>query len=192
MIRALTCVRSALLVAVVSLVAVGCESPTYDELPSSMKQVSVTSIVGPGAPLPSSGTWSWMPGSGVSLHNPAVDAGLVESVLRDAIEIELRQRGWALGSPGDSDMMLGYVAALASEMSDADLIRRFGLSPGLSSAGVRYGKGSLVIVLTKPGSSTPLWRGVAQALADLELSDEVREQRLRASVNVLLSSMPMR
>lgn len=183
---------SFLLVATVSTLAFGCGGRSHDDLPKDMRRVSVTSAVGPGAPLASSGTWSWMPGSGVSLNNPAADANFVESILRDAIETELRERGWIRGSQGSADMMLGFVAALSEEMSDVELIRRFGLTPGLPSAGMRYGKGSLVIILSKPGSSTPLWRGVAQILADLELSNEVREQRIRVAVNVLLSSMPMR
>jgi len=192
MIRSFTCVRSALLVALTSFVAVGCESPTFNELPSHMRQVSVTAIDGPGSPLPSSGTWSWMSGSGVSLHNPAVDSGFVEAVIRDAIEVELAERGWTRGSSSGSDMFVGYVAALSEEMSDSDLIRRFGLSPGLSSAGIRHGKGSLVLLVSTPGNSAPAWRGVAQALADLELSNEVREQRVRGAVNVLVSNIPMR
>jgi len=184
--------QSTLLVAATTFVTVGCESPTFNDLPAHMRQISVTAIDGPGSPLPSSGTWSWMPGSGVSLHNPDVDSGFVEAVIRDAIEAELEKRGWNRGSSGSSDMFVGYVAALSEEMSDVDLVRRFGLSPGLSSAGVRHGKGSLVILVSRPGNSALAWRGVAQALADLELSDETREQRVRGAVNVLVSSIPMR
>lgn len=189
--RAMTCARPALVLALAVSVAVGCGGRTYDDLPRDMKQVMVTSTPGPGSPLPSSGTWSWMPGSGVSLSNPGLDGRFAESVIRDAIEVELAKRGWNRGGSG-SDVMVGYVAALSEEMSDVDLIRRFGLSPGMPSAGAPYGKGSLVVVLSKPGATAPVWRGAAQILADFELSDEVREQRIRNGVNVLMSSIPMR
>jgi hypothetical protein len=126
------------------------------------------------------------------LNDPAVNKGRVELMIRNAIEDSMRDRGWMRGGSTSSDVQLGYVAALSTDMDDAAIVRQFGVSPGLPSAGTPYGKGTLIIILRKPGLSPAVWRGAAQILADLELPDDVREARIRNVVRLLLSNVPMR
>ena len=100
-----------------------------------------------------------MAGSGVSFNNPEMDGRFAESVIRDAIEVELRNRGWTRGSQGGSDVMVGYVAALVDELSDADLIRRFGsINHAFGySRGAGRGAASFGIDSARPGYRRPAW-----------------------------------
>ncbi len=174
------------------LATVGCGATSYDDLSTQLKQVSVAGVNGPGSPIPSQGTFAWMRGSGVIDSGKLPDARAVESLLRRAVEDAMRARGWTPSGSSRSDVQLGFVAALDADMSDVDIMRRFGVNPGMTGLNSTHGKGSLAMVIFKSDTTALVWRGAAQILAEPDLPFDVRRARITNTVNQLVSNVPIR
>lgn len=171
---------------------VGCSSATsIEDLPPELQAASVVSTRGPGAPLASSGRWSFLPGSRIVADPQNRDAPWVEQQVRNALIDSLSGKNWTLDGIGGSEMQLGYMIAVDDEMDDAALAATFGLSPGLAADSGRYSKGTLVVELRRPGVPMPLWRGSIQILADPTLSRDLRIQRIQNGVASIVSRMPI-
>jgi hypothetical protein len=166
----------------------GCSSS--GELPPDMAQLSVASIRGAGV-IPENGSFAWHPGSRVLIGDESLDADrirlLVEQVLREA----LVERGFRpAASAASCDLLVGYVVAI-EESDHASVSEAFGMDPGLlpAASGQTYDRGTIVVQLTRPGSPAPLWRGTAQAHADVTMDEDLRRQRIERAVDRMLGDL---
>lgn len=90
-------------------------------------------------------------------------------------------------------LQVGYVVALEKELTESSVSTMFGLDPGLPATAeeaAKYDRGTLIVSIAHTGSRVPLWKGSIQVFADLDLPDDVRKQRTRRAVELLLARVP--
>jgi hypothetical protein len=168
-----------------------CVAKNIDDLSLELRTASVVSMRGPGAPLAPTGRWAWMAGSRMLIESEALDPIWVENEVKSALISAMEDKGWSLAGSGGVAVELGYMVASDRELDDAELASTYGLSPGLSGANTRYGKGTLVVELRRPGTRMALWRGSVQIIADPTLPKDVRRQRILNGVYSVLRSVPI-
>ena len=138
-----------------------------------------------------SGRWAFLPDSRIVAKPGSTEAAWVEQQVKDALIAGMSEHGWALSGSTGAQVQLGYLIAVEDELDDAAIAATFGLSPGLPTDNSRYGKGTLIVELRRPGAPMALWRGSIQILADPSLSKDLRTQRIRNGVASVLRSMPV-
>ena len=177
-----------------TLLLVGCVTEKADELtPSHPLSRSAVVSVGGTTPVPSPASYSWVRSSAVLIDDPRLDAVRLRALVRGALQEGLAAYGLAPGSRGTAMLQAGYVVALEKELDDSTVSSMFGLDAGLTATpeeAAKYDKGTLIVNIAHTGARTPLWQGSVQAFADLDLPEEVRRQRVRRAVELLLSRIP--
>ncbi|MEE8468083.1 MAG: hypothetical protein V3T22_06485 [Planctomycetota bacterium] len=177
-----------------ALLLVACVTETTDDLiPSRPLSRSAVVSVGGTTPVPTPADYSWVRSSSVLIDDPRLDPVRLRALVRGALQECLATHGLTPGSRGTAMLEVGYVVALERELDESTVSSMFGLDAGLSATAeeaARYGKGTLIVNISSTGARTPLWRGSVQAFADLDLPDEVRRQRVRRAVELLLARVP--
>lgn len=138
--------------------------------------------------------FAWHP----SLARVAAEVGVndvkVVDLMRASMTKVMEAKGYHLVSIDDSpDLLLGFGIALESEMSDAEILDKAGLVPGLSTIGVdadKHEKGSVFVALFHPRMAEPAWRVLAQGFTDSEQSRDERQQRVDELVSLMLGAVP--
>jgi len=138
--------------------------------------------------------FAWHP----SLARVAAEEGVnddnVVDLMRASMTKAMEAKGYRLVSIDDSpDLLLGFGIALESEMSDAQILDKAGLVPGLSTIGVdadKHEKGSVLLALFNPRMAAPAWRVLAQGFTDSEQSRDERQQRVDELVSLMLGAVP--
>jgi hypothetical protein len=127
------------------------------------------------------------------------DARLADSDLQSVIEETIRSQLTSLGfrfndNVSEADLLLAYTAATERNLSDEELLRRFGLAPGYPAPeedAIAYERGALVLYLVDPSNGLLVWRCAAQTLVDFEAQPEVRRQRIKAGIASMLDTLPV-
>ena len=144
-----------------------------------------------------------IPGSNFAWHEQGrelvQDDRMPESGLQSAIEETIRTQLTSLGfrfndNADEADLLMAYTAATESNLSDEELLRRFGLVPGYlapEDGAMSYERGALVLYLIDPSNGLLVWRCAAQTLIDFEAQPEVRRQRIEAGVASMLDTLPI-
>ncbi len=138
--------------------------------------------------------FAWHP----SLARVAAEEGVnddnVVGLMRASMTKAMEAKGYRLVSIDDSpDLLVGFGIALESEMSDAEILDKAGLVPGLSTVGVdadKHEKGSVLVALFHPRMAEPAWRVLAQGFTDSEQSRDERQQRVDELVSLMLGGVP--
>ena len=173
-----------------SIVAGGCHT-TGDVMPEELARTAVVSVQAPGASLPRGGSFHFAPGSGL-IWAQAGEGRALDREIRRQIGAALASRGFVQTLGGPSDLQVAFIGGLESDLGTADL-RSLGFSndwvPPGEEAG-RFEKGSLVILVGDGRSGRLLWRASAQGLGALELSLDLRVERLASVVPRMLERMP--
>jgi len=170
------------------LLSAGCASPRSEPRP-----LAVVSVREPSLRLPTGGSYSWAPFSGVLNADHRLDNRFAEEVFRAAVAAALARSGFVEASASeDGDVIVAYWGALENTLDDDALAERFGISPGLASLAPegRYEKGTLGIDLIDHGSHRTIWRGVLQGYVDYEVDDKTRRQRTEAAVERIFRAFP--
>jgi hypothetical protein len=168
----------------------GCSSgpQSYEDLPPELRASTVVVAHDASASVPDAATYAWMPGSGVA-DDPRYDIGKLDTVIRTSLEDSLRRRGLYRVAAERADYLVGYVVAVEGSLDDGALARKLGSTSGAAHS---YEKGALVVDVFEQQRRRSIWRGSITILADPDLSDEVRAQRVRYGVEHLLSRFRQR
>ena len=123
-------------------------------------------------------TYTWHKATTQYYDNPKIADPALQGMLMKAIantlfekDYEFRKNSW------ESDMYIGYVAALESSLSSEEITEIYGINPGLpemSSNLSKYEKGTLIIHIFDTKLGTLLWRGALQAEVKLENDPDAR------------------
>lgn len=127
------------------------------------------------------------------------DSRLADAELQPVIEETLRTQLLQLGlrfeqTPSRAELLLAYTAATESNLSDQELLRRFGLVPGYTApenTATSYERGSLVLYLVDPSKGVVVWRCAAQTLVDFDAQPAARRQRIEAGIASMLETLPV-
>ena len=94
-------------------------------------------------------------------------------------------------NPQAASILVGYVIALESSLSDQDINNLYGLNPGFVNKekeknNYKYEKGTIVIDIIEARTNRMVWRGAMQGMAEFGITDEERKTRLKNAVDKLL------
>jgi hypothetical protein len=160
---------------------------SYGSLPDELRTATVVSTLEPGAVIPASATFSWMPGSFVRL-GPRFDAAEVEAEILRILGEAMQRRGLYLVPGNRGELWVGYAIADESGVDGADLDQLYGLD-GHRGENLNHPRGALVVDLLDRATKRPLWRGSVSILTQPDLPVELRRQRIEQGIEGLLDRL---
>ena len=138
--------------------------------------------------------FSWHKNASQFYDSPKIDDPSLKNMLQESIKNVLSKKGYIfIDNEPQSNFLVGYIAALESSLSSADIAAIYGINPGLpelSSDLDKYEKGTLIIHVFDARTKTLLWRGALQAEVQLKNKPDARKQRIDNVVSTLLHSFP--
>ena len=138
--------------------------------------------------------FSWHKNATQFYDNPKIDDPSLKSMLQESIKNTLSKKGYIFtDNVSQSELLVGYIAALESSLSSADIAAIYGINPGLpelSNDLDKFEKGTLIIHVFDTQTASLLWRGALQAEVQLDNNPEARKQRVNNVVSTLLQSFP--
>ncbi|MCU7852667.1 MAG: DUF4136 domain-containing protein [Candidatus Thiodiazotropha sp. (ex Monitilora ramsayi)] len=155
---------------------------------------SSVSVASPELRLSADTTFSWLE-NGQEIHS---DDRLNNTNIKGMIETSIRSTLVSLGfafnaSKDESGYQVAYTAALEKDLTDQDILSRFGLLPGyptIDSSQSRFERGSLIIYLVDGSQRTVVWRCATQAAVDFHANQESRQKRIARIIHDMLESLP--
>ena len=140
-------------------------------------------------------TYTWHKATTQYYDSPKIGDPALQGMLMKAIANTLFEKGYEFRKNSwESDMYIGYVAALESSLNSEDISKIYGINPGLpemSSDLNKYEKGTLIIHVFDTRFEQLLWRGALQAEVKLENDPDARWKRVQNAINVLLRDFPI-
>jgi uncharacterized protein DUF4136 len=182
--------RPAVTVAVAVLVAAGCG------------RYHVRTDWQPGTDFTRLGTYAWRSRDDAMPRDPRVDNDLFETRVRDAVDDELRAKGYRLVD-GPADFEVAWDAWIQPR-SDVTAFPSWGFGfggfhggPGFWGLGVgsdiyvdQYDEGTLILDVLDPATGRLLWRGSAESRLRENGTPEERTRRVRDAVHAILERFP--
>jgi len=111
---------------------------------------------------------------------------MIYRIYTDAIISDLKENGFTnTSTPKQAAFHVGFGIALANDLSDEKIIKKFGITPGLSEQ-KNSKKGSFLIYIEDVKTGARVWRGIAQGFAHKELSQEQRKKRATVVVSSVM------
>jgi hypothetical protein len=167
----------------------GCISGSRNNETQPLQSAVVTSYYA-RMDIPSNATYSV---GGISIGGTAssdLNMQDLNQVIHETIMDVMTEKGFTLLTAGRSFLTVEYFMAMEGELSEAELNKRFLISAGIpsGSASRKYPKGTLFLDIVHSESERLIWRGTAQAFADVNASEKKREERSYAILRQLLSS----
>ena len=152
---------------------------------------SVISISNPDIRVLSSKDFTWSPRAIYVYDDKRFgDFPLRETFEEDIKEVLTKNGFKYVDSVDQSGLIVGYVLALESSLSDMDINNLYGMNPGFipdKADTDKYEKGTIIIDIIESRTNRMIWRGALQGMANFEVSGEERKKRIKTVVNRLLS-----
>jgi len=139
-------------------------------------------------------SYSWHKNATQYYSNPKIGDPSLQGMLQKAISNNLSAKGYEFNKNSwESDLFVGYVAALESSLSSKEIAEIYGINPGLpelSSDLNKYEKGTLIIHVFDTKIGKLLWRGALQAEVQIERESNERWERVQNVINLLMRDFP--
>ncbi len=165
------------------------DDPSKEELLNRAAVTTVSSMVGfVGS------SYSWHKSATQYYSNPKIGDPALQGMLQKAISNNLSAKGYEFNKNSwESDLFVGYVAALESSLSSKEIAEIYGVNPGLpelSNDLNKHEKGTLIIHVFDTKLGKLLWRGALQAEVQIEREPNERWERVQNAINVLMHDFP--
>ncbi len=173
-----------------------CSKSETTAVEAASKDVQRTTIVSDATPkqsIPISKSYTFVDQVNVVVADPRLDQQQVQEEIRNAIAAVMQEKGYTYEPElAQADLVMGFVLALESGVSDEQLIAKFGLSPGLVSISHdgRYEKATLVLGAMATDTETIFWKSMLQGFADFERTQQESERRVDGLVAQMLAELP--
>jgi hypothetical protein len=139
-------------------------------------------------------SYSWHKNATQYYSNPKIADSSLQGMIQKAISNNLSAKGYEFNKNSwESDLFVGYVAALESSLSSKEIAEIYGINPGLpelSSDLNKYEKGTLIIHIFDTKIGKLLWRGALQAEVQIEREPNERWERVQNVISVLMRDFP--
>lgn len=136
----------------------------------------------------------WKPGGLHVVPDDKFNVNDMTLAIESAIKEILLEKGYRFDDTATNPhLQVSYLAALEEEVSDEEIIRRFGIMPGFnrqSPDASRFQKGTIVIDIMDVEMGKSVWRGAVQGFAALERSQDEREKRVKSIFEELMLQFP--
>ena len=159
---------------------------------SQVNKYAVISVSNPDIKVLSSKVFSWKERSRYVYDDERLGEFPLENRFQNDIKNKLTSNGFTFTeSTQNASILVGYVLALESSLSDMDVNNLYGLNPGFMDKEKekdknKYEKGTIVIDIIEARTNRMIWRGAIQGMAEFGIPDNEREERLRNVANTLL------
>ncbi len=159
-------------------------------------RLPMTSTHDPNADFTALHSFAWMPGPQRDVGDPRVDQERLDALTRQAVEEELRAKGFEEDVSGAPDFLIAYDIGVKDKSSTVRVGASGGYRQGWSWIGrsapvdASYERGTLRLRVLDPKNEHVLWRGSVDAVVDFKASDEKRGKRVRRAVAQLLGTFP--
>jgi hypothetical protein len=151
-------------------------------------------------------SWTWSQSVGEvkmlvsAMDDPVAMKKRFEPVIVDSVNTQLTSRGYAKAAGGDADIRVTYYVLLSVGESSQTMGQflpgtvAWGLPPFTpqTSALTVMEQGSVVIDLASIKLDEVIWRGVASAEVNRQMTEEKRDARVRDAIKSLISKLPKR
>ena len=155
------------------------------EIPSS-----IVSVSNPEIKVLSSKTFTWSPKSIYVYEDERFKGFPIKQTFQKDIYKKLTKSGFTYAdSLDEAGIVVGYVLALESALSDMDINNLYEMNPGFigdKSDTDKYEKGTIVIDIIEARTNRMIWRGALQGMANFDVSDKERKERIKIVVDRLL------
>jgi hypothetical protein len=162
-----------------------------------MKDIKVRIEPAANVRIPAEGTFSWWIRPGALSGSFKVDSGALDLRIRDTVEREMANRGFAVRPVGYKvDFLVYYQVVSDDQVDSATLARQYGQKTGgpEPTDGQKYTRGSLILDVLNPNTTKLMWRGVAEADIDTSKAPSENEKlnRINTAVRRILAKFPPR
>lgn len=158
-----------------------------------MQRTTIVSDATPAQTIPAAKTYTFSDNVNVVVADPRIDNAAIQAEIRNAIASVMQAKGYRYEAEvGKADLVMGFLFSLESGMSDVELIKMFGLSPGLMSINDdgRYEKATLVLGAMSGDAKQIYWKTMLQGFADFERPREEASERADLLVGKMLAQLP--
>jgi len=139
-------------------------------------------------------SFSWMPAGRYFYDAARFKDSTIRARLEDTIIYELKDKGYDfVASASDVEFQIGYMVVLENTLNDSELQSLYEQEPELQAIELdlkSYEHGTLFIKAVDPKTRRHFWKNTLQGFVNLEMPDDVREQRLRVTIQKVLKSFP--
>lgn len=172
----------------------GCQT-TVEEPGNQLQRVAMVSILDSSYAMSASkNVVSWKPNGSYLVPSDRIKTDTLKPIIDSAISKALQNRGYQFVSDsGNAQLLVSYIAALETELSDDDITRRFGVMPGFRVKNPdeeKYAKGTIIVDIMDVNLGKSVWRGAIQGFASIELSQEERHKRIDKIMSDLIGQFP--
>ena len=152
---------------------------------------SIVSVSNPDIKVLSSKKFTWSPKSTYVYEDARFRGFPVKDTFEKDIYEKLSKNGFTyVTSADEAGILVGYVLALESALSDMDINNLYGINPGFVSDKAdtdKYEKGTVIIDIIESRTNRMVWRGALQGMANFDVSNKERKERIKEVVDLLLN-----
>ena len=157
-----------------------------EDIPST-----IISVSNPDIRVLTSKAFTWSPKSIYVYDDERFGGFPLKETFEEDIKQILTKNGFNyVDSLEEAGIIVGYVLALESALSDIDINNLYGINPGFvpnKSDTDKYEKGTIIIDIIEARTYRMVWRGALQGMANFEVSGEERKKRINTVVTRLLN-----
>lgn len=178
-------------------VIAGCSS-TVEKTVQQQKatQMVVVSSAKPADVLPAFNTFTWNAEYSRVLSAINDDSEKdIEQYIRSQIIHYLKTKGYQYeANPIQADIVIGFLFALEDDLADQKIQDKFGLLPGINTAGItnkRYEKGSFLLAVLDNKLDQVYWRSAMQGFVDFEKNrNDINSDKFQSILNMMMGGFP--
>ena len=139
-------------------------------------------------------TYEWMPGNQEPTGDKRVDNSLVDARIRNAVEAQLRSKGYQQHSTGQPDFYVAYHAGVKDLSKGASTQRYIGDRGSGQYTTINdiqpYKEGTLLIDIVDGISRQLVWQGSALTEVDPGMTAKERNDRINRIVGAMFAHFP--
>ena len=152
---------------------------------------AVVSVSNPDIKILSSKKFTWSPKSTYVYEDARFKGFPIKETFEKDIYEKLSKNGFTyVTSADEAGILVGYVLALESALSDMDIDNLYGINPHFVPDNAdtdKYEKGTVIIDIIEARTNRMVWRGALQGMANFDVSDKERKERIKTVVDRLLN-----
>lgn len=176
------------------LLLTACVTETTTTPTMKINEAAVISVADPNVTVAAGSSFAWLPEAVRFYDDERLDKAPIKALIESEIVKNIKDKGMVfVDSVTGSKYAIAYTAALESSLDDSAIVRRFGLSPGMTQVpqgDVEVEKGSLIVYVFDNRSGDIIWRSAAQVEVSFDMPIAQRKQRVVRVVAEMFQAFP--
>jgi hypothetical protein len=178
-----------------TLLLASCVTETVESPSVKFDESAVISVGDPSAKVAVGSTFAWLPAAMRFYDDKRLADVPIKSLIEAEIVNNIKNLDMRIAeSINGARYAVAYTAALESSLDDTEIIKRYGLLPGMTQVPVgdkEVEKGSLIIYVFDNRTQQIIWRSAAQVGVSFDEALEERKQRVQRIVAEMFQTFPV-